>query len=53
MPYYIQCFIPVEPDNPYIMETKKEAQEELIHFQEMQPENIYVIIKCDENGEKI
>ena len=43
MPYKIIAYIPVEPDNPDIFKTYKEAKKEKEHFELMQPENIYRI----------
>lgn len=48
MPYKITCWIPVEEDEPEIYQTRKEAEKEYKHLSFMQPENIYRIVKVEE-----
>ena len=46
MPYKILCWIPVEPDEPDIYPTRKEALEDLANYELMQPENIYKVVRA-------
>ena len=55
MPYKILCWIPVEPEEPEIYDTMKEALKDLEHYRLMQPENIYAVVKMkskDPRGDK-
>ena len=45
MPYKIVCWIPVEPDEPEIYPTRKEALRDLENYALMQPENIFRIVR--------
>jgi hypothetical protein len=45
MPYKILCWIPVEPDEPEIYPTRKEALRDLENYALIQPENIFRIVK--------
>jgi len=45
MPYKIVCWIPVEPDQPEIYPTRKEALRDLENYALIQPENIFRIVK--------
>jgi hypothetical protein len=45
MPYKIICWIPVEPDEPEIYPTRKEALRVLENYALMQPENIFRIVR--------
>lgn len=51
MPYYVSCHIPIEPDEPIVFNDIKDAYEEKEHLQDMQPENLYTVVKikyyCD------
>lgn len=53
MPYYIRAYIPVEPINPEIYETIREAIKERDHIEAMQPENFYEVVKYNEKIEEI
>lgn len=46
--YRIDCWIPVEADDPEIYTSYKVAIHELKHCQLMQPENIYKVVEIDE-----
>ena len=50
MPYKIVCWIPVEPDQPEIYPTRKEALRDLENYALMQPENIFRIVRV-QHGE--
>ena len=41
----IVCWIPVEPDQPKIYPTRKEALRDLENYALMQPENIFRIVR--------
>jgi hypothetical protein len=45
MPYRILAWIPVEPEDPEIYKTRKEANEVLESLELMQPENIYRVVR--------
>ena len=53
MPYTIKAWIPVEADKPEIYAVPADAISDLSEIRNMQPENIYEIIKCDEAGQEI
>jgi hypothetical protein len=42
------CWIPVEPEKDEIYGTRKEARRDLENLELMQPENIYKIVKVEE-----
>lgn len=50
MSYKILSWIPVEEEDLEEIESFEEASEELNHLQELQPENIYKIMKVDKDG---
>ena len=53
MPYTIKAWIPVEADEPDIYLTADDALSDLSEIRNMQPENIYEIIKCDKAGREV
>jgi hypothetical protein len=44
----IICYIPVEPEDPLIFTSQKEAEQEKEHLEFLQPENIYQIEDDDD-----
>jgi len=51
MPYKILVWIPVEPEDPEIYRTRKEAKKDMESLELMQPENIYKIIGAGKEEE--
>ena len=53
MPYKIDCWIPVNAEDPVIFDNFDDAKAELLHDSLLQPRNIHKIVACDENGEEV
>ena len=53
--YKVKAYIPVDidPDEDQFFDDEGDASQEATHCTELQPENIYRVVKCDENGEEI
>ena len=45
--YRLDCYIPVEPDEPDIFKNLHEANIEYDQMCEMHPENHYEVVECD------
>jgi hypothetical protein len=46
--YRINCYIPVEPEEPLIFTDKQEAEGEVSHLSCLHPENMYEIEEEDD-----
>ena len=53
MPYMIKCWIEVEAEDPEIYDNKTLANDDQYHLQQMQPENKYEVVECDEAGREV
>lgn len=45
--YKVECYIPVEEENPETYATRTMAEEEKYHLSNMQPENVYKVVEVD------
>lgn len=48
MAYRVVCWIPIDEEEFELFDNYEDAREELIHCEEIQPENKYEIINYDE-----
>ena len=48
MAWIVKAYIPVEPDDPEIYTTRKEAERDIESLSLMQPENIYHVEEVEE-----
>lgn len=49
----IKTWIEVDEEIPDVWDNLDEAAEEIVHLKNMQPENHYECVPCDENGEEL
>jgi hypothetical protein len=50
-PYKIMCWIPLEPEDPEVYRTRKEAEEDIRELRFLQPDNIYKIVPASKGKE--
>lgn len=53
MPCTVVCYMRVDADEPEVFRCMKDAEAEAEQLREMQPENLYVVEECDENGKDV
>ncbi len=56
MPYRIRTYIPVEAEDVSeedFLSSAAEAESEIANLSEMQPENVYEVYECDEEGKEV
>jgi len=52
--YRIDCWIPVEAEEPQVYDNQYEAQDDADnHYGLMQPENKYEVVECKEDGKDL
>lgn len=53
MPYKVKAWIPCEEEDVEVYGNEVVADSVATHCKIMQPENIYIVAKCNEKGEDI